>query len=401
MKLAKRLEAVKPSATLAVTAKANEMKAKGVDVVGFGAGEPDFDTPVLIKDAAKKALDQGFTKYTPTAGILPLREAIAARIQKEHGLTYAPTQVLVSCGGKHALFNLFQALLDEGDEVIIFTPYWVSYADMVRVAGGVPVLVETTMDTGFDPAPEQIRKAFSPRTRAVIVNSPSNPTGAMLSRRTLETVIACVKGKDVVVVSDDIYDRLVYRGKFENVLDLDPSIQGQVALVNGASKTYSMTGWRIGWTAGPQPLVAAMQKLQDNSTSNPNSFAQKGALAALTTGAVMDEEVEKMRKVFDDRRKHIVARLNAIPGIRCFDPAGAFYVFPDVSALLSRKAPGAAEPLGTDLRLIDLLLEKHLVAAVPGSAFGAPGYVRLSFATSMEQIDKGCDRIAEMAKSLT
>lgn len=399
MKLAKRLDAVKPSPTLAVTAKANEMKAKGIDVVGFGAGEPDFDTPVLIKDAAKKALDQGFTKYTPTAGIQPLREAIAARIEAEHRLKYAPNQVLVSCGGKHSLFNLFQALLDEGDEVVIFTPYWVSYADMVRVAGGVPVLVETTMDTGFDPTPEQIRRAFTARTRAVVVNSPSNPTGAMLSRRTLETVIECVKGKDVLVVTDDIYDHLVYRGKFENVLDLDPSLVGQVALVNGASKTFAMTGWRIGWTAGPQPLIAAMQKLQDNSTSNPNSIAQKGALAALTDPAV-NAEVEKMRQEFDVRRKHIVGRLNAIPGIRCFDPSGAFYAFPEVKGLLGRKAPGAAEPLGTDLKLIDLLLEKHLVAAVPGSAFGAPGYIRVSFATSMAQIDKGCDRIAELAKSL-
>lgn len=401
MKLASRLDAVKPSATLAVTAKANEMKAKGVDVVGFGAGEPDFDTPVAIKDAAKKALDQGFTKYTPTAGIQPLREAIAARIAKEHpALTpYAPNQVLVSCGGKHALFNLFQALINPGDEVVIFTPYWVSYADMVRIPGGVPVLVETTMDTGFDPSPEQIRKAFTAKTRAVIVNSPSNPTGAMLSRRTLETVVECVKGKDILVVSDDIYDHLVYKGKFENVLDVDPSIQGQVALVNGASKTFSMTGWRIGWTLGPQPLVAAMQKLQDNSTSNPNSIAQKAALAGLTLAGI-DEEVEKMRTAFDARRKHIVQRLNAIPGVRCFDPSGAFYAFPDVSALLKKKAPGAAEPLGTDLRLVELLLEKHLVAAVPGSAFGAPGYIRCSFATSMEQIDKGCDRIAEMVKTL-
>ncbi|MGC3998959.1 MAG: pyridoxal phosphate-dependent aminotransferase [Anaeromyxobacter sp.] len=399
MKLAKRLDAVKPSPTLAITAKARDMKAKGIDVVGFGAGEPDFDTPAMIKDAAKKAIDQGFTKYTPTAGIQELREAIAASIEKAHQLAYKPSEVLVSCGGKHALFNLFQALLDPGDEVVIFTPYWVSYADMVRVAGGTPVLVETTMDTGFDPAPEQITKAIGPKTRAVIVNSPSNPTGAMLSRRTLETVISCVKGKDILVVSDDIYDRLVYRGKFENVLDLDPSLRGQVALVNGASKTFSMTGWRIGWTAGPQPLIAAMQKLQDNSTSNPASISQKAALAALTLPGV-DEEVEKMRKVFDERRKHIVARLNAIPGVRCFDPGGAFYAFPDMSALLSRKAPGAAEALGTDDRLIDLLLDKHLVAAVPGSAFGAPGYIRLSFATSMEQIDKGCDRIAEMVKSL-
>jgi aspartate aminotransferase len=399
MKLAKRLDAVKPSPTLAITAKAREMKAKGIDVVGFGAGEPDFDTPVIVKDAAKKAIDQGFTKYTPTNGIPELREAIAARIKEEHKIAYKPTEVLVSCGGKHALYNLFQALLNEGDEVVIFTPYWVSYADMVRVAGGVAVLVETTMDTGFDPAPDQIRKAIGPKTKAVILNSPSNPTGAMLSRRTLETVIECVKGKEILIVSDDIYDKLVYKGKFENVLDLDPSLQPQVALVNGASKTFSMTGWRIGWTAGPQPLISSMQKLQDNSTSNPTSIAQKAALGALTLPGV-DAEVEKMRRTFDDRRKHIVSRLNAIPAVKCFDPGGAFYAFPYVGELLTRKAPGAAAPLGTDDKLIDLLLEKHLVAAVPGSAFGAPGYMRLSFATSMEQIDKGCDRIAEMAKSL-
>ncbi len=399
MKLAKRLDAVKPSPTLAITAKAREMKQKGIDVVGFGAGEPDFDTPLLIKEAAKKAIDQGFTKYTPTNGIPELREAIAKRIQDEHRIAYKATEVLVSCGGKHALYNLFQALLNEGDEVVIFTPYWVSYADMVRVAGGVAVLVETSMETGFDPTPEQIRKAIGPKTKAVILNSPSNPTGAMLSRRTLETVIEQVKGKEILVVTDDIYDKLVYRGKFENVLDLDPSLQGQVALVNGASKTFSMTGWRIGWTAGPQPLVSAMQKLQDNSTSNPASISQKAALAALTVPGI-PAEVEKMRVTFDGRRKHIVERLNAIPGVKCFDPGGAFYAFPHVGELLKRKAPGASEPLGTDGKLIDLLLEKHLVAAVPGSAFGAPGYMRLSFATSMEQIDKGCDRIAEMAKSL-
>jgi aspartate aminotransferase len=314
-------------------------------------------------------------------------------------VTYAPGEVLVSCGGKHALYNLFQALLDPGDEVVIFTPYWVSYADMVRVTGGVPVLVETTMDEGFDPSPEAIRKAFSPRTRAVILNSPSNPTGAMLSRRTLETVISLAKGKDVLLVTDDIYDKLVYRGKFENVLDLDRSLQGQVALVNGASKTFSMTGWRIGWTAGPPALIAAMGKLQDNSTSNPNSIAQKAALAALTLPGI-DDELEAMRRTFDERRRHVVARLNAVPGIRCFDPAGAFYVFPDVSGLLSRRAPGSSEPIGTDDKLVDLLLEKYLVAAVPGSAFGGPGHLRLSFATSMEQIDKGLDRIEKLARDL-
>jgi aspartate aminotransferase len=396
MKLAKRLDAVKPSPTLAITAKAKELKAKGVDVVGFGAGEPDFDTPAMIKEAAKKAIDAGFTKYTPTNGIPELREAITAQIAKDHpGLAYKATEVLVSCGGKHALYNLFQALLNEGDEVVIFTPFWVSYADMVRVAGGVPVLVETTMDTGFDPSPEQIQRAVGPRTRAIVVNT----TGAMLSRRTLETVVEVVKGKDILIVTDDIYDKLVYKGTFENVLDVDRSIQGQVALVSGASKTFSMTGWRIGWTAGPQALISSMQKLQDNSTSNPTSIAQKAALAALTLPGVY-EEVEKMRRTFDERRKHIVGRLNAIPGIRCFDPSGAFYAFPYVGELLGRKVPGQAEPLGTDDRFIAHLLDVHRVAAVPGSAFGAPGYMRLSFATSMEQIDKGCDRIAEMAKSL-
>ena len=399
MKLAKRLDGVKPSPTLAISAKAAELKAKGVDVVGFGAGEPDFDTPALIKEAAKKAIDAGFTKYTPTGGIPALREAIAAQAKRQHGLDYKPSEVLVSCGGKHALYNLFQALLDPGDEVVIFTPYWVSYADMVRLAGGVPVLVECGLERGFEPTPQQIAGAVGPRTRAVIVNSPSNPTGVMFSRPTLQAVVDAVKGRDVLVVSDDIYDRLVYRGTFENVLTLDPSLRPQVAIVNGVSKTYAMTGWRIGWTVGPAPLIAAMQKLQDNSTSNASSIAQRAALGALTLP--LDEEVERMRRTFDERRGHIVARLNAIPGVRCFDPPGAFYAFPSIQDLLARKAPGQKEPLGTDERFVAHLLEAHQVAAVPGSAFGAPGYVRLSFATSMEQIDKGVDRIAAMVATLS
>ncbi len=399
MKLAQRLDGVKPSPTLAITAKANELKAKGVDVVGFGAGEPDFDTPQAIKDAAVKAIAAGYTKYTPTGGIPKLREAVAARIQAEHGVAYKPSEVLVSCGGKHALYNLFQALLNPGDEVVIFTPYWVSYADMVRLAEGTPVLVETGPESDFEPTPAQIQGAITPKTKAIIVNSPSNPTGAMFSRKTLETVIAAVKGKEILIVSDDIYDKLVYRGKFENVLDLDPSLREQVALVNGVSKTYAMTGWRIGWTAGPQALVSAMQKLQDNSTSNASSIAQHAALAAVTLP--LEAEVEKMRQTFDLRRKHIVQRLNAIPGVKCNEPSGAFYVFPDVRALLSRKAPGQAEPLGNDERFIAQLLDAHKVAAVPGSAFGAPGFMRLSFATSMEQIDKGLDRLAELVKTLT
>jgi aspartate aminotransferase len=399
MKLAKRLDAVKPSPTLAITAKAKELQSKGIDVVGFGAGEPDFDTPQPIKQKAIDAINEGFTKYTPTGGIPPLREAIAARVGKENDTTYKASEVLVSCGAKHSLYNLFQALLNAGDEVVIFTPYWVSYADMVRLADGVPVLVEGKLEDGFEPRPEAFKKAITSRTRAVIVNSPSNPTGAVLSRGTLEMIAREVKGKDILVVTDDIYNKLLYRGTFVNVLGVDPSLKDQTAVVNGVSKTYSMTGWRIGWTAGPADLIAAMQKLQDNSTSNPNSIAQRAALGALQLP--LDEEIEKMRTVFDGRRKHIVQRLNAIEGVKCFDPGGAFYAFPDFSALLKRKAPGQAEAIGSDTRFADILLNDHKVAAVPGSAFGAPGFMRLSFATSMEQIDKGLDRIAAMAKTLT
>jgi len=398
MRLAKRLDAVKPSPTLAITAKAKELKAKGIDVVGFGAGEPDFDTPKAIKQAAIKAIDEGFTKYTPTNGIPELREAISKRIAQDHGISYKPTDILVSCGGKHALYNLFQGLLNPGDEVVIFAPYWVSYADMVRLADGVPVIVHTRHEDGFEPSHEAIKQAITPRTRAIIVNSPSNPTGAVFGRATLQNIVSEVKGKDIVVVTDDIYDRLIYRGRFENVLTVDPALHPQVVLVNGVSKTYSMTGWRIGWTAGPQPLISAMQKLQDNSTSNPASISQKAALAALTLP--IDDEVERMRKIFDDRRQHIVARLNAIEGVTCFDPGGAFYAFPYIGKVLGRKIPGTSEPVGTDDRFVAYLLDQHKVAAVPGSAFGAPGYMRLSFAISLDQIDKGVDRIAVAVKSL-
>lgn len=399
MKLANRLDGIRPSPTLAINAKAAELRARGVDVVGFGAGEPDFDTPEAIKDAARRAIDAGHTKYTPTGGIPALREAIAASVEKRHGLDYEAKEVLVSCGGKHALYNLFQALLDPGDEVVIFTPYWVSYADMVRLAQGTPVLVETGFDDGFEPSRERIEKAFSPKTRAVIVNSPSNPTGVVFSRETLRAIIDCVKGREILVVTDDIYARLVYRGTFENVLTLDPSLRPQVAIVDGVSKTYAMTGWRIGWTVAPADLIASMQKLQDNSTSNASSIAQHAALGALTLD--LDAEIEKMRQTFDRRRQHIVRRLNAIPGVRCFDPPGAFYAFPYLGELLDRRAPSQKDPLGSDERFVAHLLEAHQVAAVPGSAFGAPGYMRLSFATSMEQIDKGVDRLAEMVATLS
>jgi aspartate aminotransferase len=399
MKLAKRLDAVKPSPTLAISAKAKELKAKGIDVVGFGAGEPDFDTPEVIKQAAVTALEQGFTKYTATNGILELREAVCAKIAQQQGLSYKANEVIISCGAKHALYNLFQALLNPGDEVVIFAPYWVSYADIVRLAEGVPVIVRTRHQDAFEPRAADIKKAFTARTRAVIVNSPANPTGAVLGRETLQNIITEARARNALIVSDDIYARLIYQGRFENVLTLDPSLRPQVALVNGVSKTYAMTGWRIGWTAGPHDLIAAMQKMQDNSTSNPTSIAQKAALAALTLP--LEEEVERMRKIFDERRQLIVGKLNEIEGISCFDPRGAFYAFPYIGELLKRKAPGEKEPLGTEDRFVARLLDVHKVAVVPGSAFGAPGYVRLSFAVAADQIEKGVARIAEMAKSLS
>jgi aspartate aminotransferase len=398
MKLAHRLDGAKPSPTLAITAKARELAQKGVDVVGFGAGEPDFDTPRRIKDAAVKAIDEGFTKYTPTAGIPPLREAIAAVTSKQSGLSFKAAEVLVSAGAKHSLYNLFQSLLDPGDEVIVLNPSWVSYADMVRLAEGIPVFVDTREEDGFEPKPGAVKKAMTARTRAIILNSPSNPTGAVLSHATLVDIALAVKGTEVVVVTDDIYQQLLYRGHFENILSVDPSLRPQTVIVTGVSKTYAMTGWRIGWAVGPLDLIAGMSKLQDNSTSNPSSIAQRAALAALTLD--LADELEQMRQAFDIRRRHIVRRLNEIPGIRCFDPPGAFYAFPHIAPLLARRAPGAKDILGTDDRFAAHLLEDHNVAVVPGSAFLAPGYLRLSFATSMEQIDKGVDRIAACVKHL-
>ena len=306
--------------------------------------------------------------------------------------------MLVSCGGKHALYNLFQALLNPGDEVVIFAPYWVSYADMVRLADGVPVIVQTRHEDGFEPSHEAIKKAIGPKTRAVIVNSPSNPTGAVFGRATLRNIVDEVKGKDILVVTDDIYDRLVYKGRFENVLTVDPSLHPQVALVNGVSKTYAMTGWRIGWTAGPQPLISAMQKLQDNSTSNPTSISQKAALGAMTLP--LEAEVEAMRKVFDERRQHIVKRLNAIPGVTCFDPGGAFYAFPYVG-----NAPRQEDPR-TDRAHRNRREVRRPPARPPqggrGPRFGlrGAGLPAPLLRHRLDQIDKGVDRIAEMVKSL-
>jgi len=393
MRIASRLVEIKPSITLAVTARAARLRAEGVDVIGFGAGEPDFDTPTHIKDAAKRALDNGQTKYTEVAGTLALRKAVCKEIEKAHGLHYAPEQVQVSCGAKHSLYNIFHALLDEGDEVVIPAPYWVSYPDIVKLAGGRPIIVETDAENGFVMTAAELRHALTDRTRAVILNSPSNPTGAAYSKAQLAALADVLEEREhVIVVSDDIYRKLVYGGfAVHEIATLSPNLAARAVVVDGMSKTYSMTGWRIGYALGPKPLIAAMNTLQGQSTSNPTSIAQAAAQAALEGP---QECVEEMRKKFDERRQKIVSLLRAIPNVSCFDPQGAFYAFPDVSAYVGRRTPAGAA-VDDDVALCDYLLDVGRVAVVPGSGFGAPGFVRLSYATSMDNIVRGLERMAE------
>ncbi|HZH03926.1 MAG TPA: pyridoxal phosphate-dependent aminotransferase [Myxococcaceae bacterium] len=396
MKLAARLEAIRPSPTLALTAKAKALAAQGEDVVSFAAGEPDFDTPEVIKAAAIQALKEGFTKYTATPGIPELRKAICDKLQKDNGLTYAPEQVIVSVGAKHSLYNIFQALLSPGDEVVIFAPYWVSYPDMVKLAGGTPVIVETREEDGFAPDPAALKRALTPRTRAVILNSPSNPTGAVLSRQALEKVAEAVRGHDCLLVTDDIYEKLLYvPGPFVNIANAAPDLMARTVVVNGFSKAYSMTGWRLGYTAGPKVLISAMQSVQDQSTSNPTSIVQRAGVAALREA---EPDVARMVAEFKVRRDLIVAGLNAVPGLSCRTPEGAFYVFPDVRGWFGKRYKG--QPVEDSARLSEMLLEHCRLAGVPGSAFGTEGFLRLSFATSREVIEKGLGRLREFAQAL-
>ncbi|WP_257446502.1 pyridoxal phosphate-dependent aminotransferase [Archangium lipolyticum] len=395
MNLANRLKAIKPSPTLALNAKAKALVAQGVDVVSLAAGEPDFDTPDFIKQAAIEALRQGFTKYTPTSGIQELREAICAKLERDNHLTFAPEQVLVTVGAKQALYNAFQALLNEGDEVIIVAPYWVSYPDMVQLAGGKPVFVETREEDGFAPDPDAIRKALSPRTKALVLNSPSNPSGAVFSKAALEGIAQAVRGHECLILSDDIYEKLLYQGQFLNIGNVAPDLVSRLVVINGMSKAFSMTGWRMGYVAGPKWLISGMQMIQDQSTSNAASFAQKAAVAALRGPQdIFVPMVEEYR----GRRDLVVDTLNAIEGVRCRRPEGAFYVLPNVSGLFGRSYKGT--PVTGSVQFSEILLNDFRVAAVPGAPFGAEGYIRMSFATSREQLNKGLERFRELAASL-
>jgi aspartate aminotransferase len=396
MRLANRLQAIKPSPTLALNAKAKALAAQGVDIVGLAAGEPDFDTPEYIKQAAIDAMRAGFTKYTATAGIPELRAAICEKFQRDNQLTYAPDQVVVTAGGKHALFNLFLALLNEGDEVIILAPYWVSYPEMVLLAGGKPVILETREEDGFAPDPEAIRRALTPRTRALIINSPSNPSGAVLSRQALEGIADAVRGHDCLIVSDDMYEKLLYEGRFLNIANVAPDLFPRLVVTNGMSKAYAMTGWRLGYAAGPKPLIAAMQMIQDQSTSNASSLVQKAGLAALQGP---EDTIRTMVAEYRVRRDLFVDGLNAIPGIHCRRPEGAFYVLPNFRALLGRTYKG--RKLESSVRISEILLDDFRVAAVPGAPFGAEGYVRMSFVTSREVLQKGLVRLREFVGALS
>jgi len=396
MKLAQRLAAIQPSPTLSLNAKARAMAARGEDVLSFAAGEPDFDTPDFIKQAAIAALRGGFTKYTATAGIPELREAICAKLARDNGLAFAADQVIVSCGAKHALYNTFQALLNPGDEVIVVAPYWVSYPDIVRLAEGVPVVIPGVAERGYAPDPEVLQRALTPRTRAVILNSPSNPTGGVMSDAALTAMGEVLRRHDCLIVTDDIYEKLLYReGPFHNLANVAPDLAPRTVVVNGFSKAFSMTGWRLGYAAGPRELVAAMQNLQDQSTSNPNSIAQKAGVAAL---AGPPDALVAMVAEFKARRDLLVRGLNALPGVDCRVPEGAFYAFPSFAKLLSRRYRG--QPLANSTRLSEVLLTDFRLAAVPGLPFGAEGHLRLSFATSRATLERGLGRLADFVRGL-
>ncbi|MFA5073852.1 MAG: pyridoxal phosphate-dependent aminotransferase [Nitrospirota bacterium] len=394
MQLAKRMDDIAESITLAVTAKANALKKAGVDVVSFGAGEPDFDTPVFIKDAAIKALQAGMTKYAPTPGTPEARKAIADKLQRENGLAYAPEQIIVSVGGKHALYVAFMATISPGDEVIIPAPYWVSYPEMVKLAGGKPVFVTGSPDNNFKITPAQLEKAITSKTKMVIINSPSNPGGHTYAPEELAALAKVIEPhKDIWVCSDEIYEHLVFDGqKTCSWAALNPEVWMERTITcNCLSKTFAMTGWRIGFTAGPKSLISAMSKLQSQMTSNITSFCMPAIVEAYTNPN-SKTEVEKMRQAFEKRGEHIWKRLNAIPGVKCVKPTGAFYVFPSIKAFLNKPVGPKRTVASEAVAFSTAVLEEAHIAIVPGNDFGFPDHVRLSFATSMENINKGIDR---------
>ena len=394
MSLSTRVQAIKPSPTLAVTARAAKLKAEGKDIIGLGAGEPDFDTPQHIKDAAIAAINKGFTKYTAVGGTPSLKAAIIAKFKRDNGLDYTAKQILVSCGGKQSFFNLALAVIKPGDEVIIPAPYWVSYPDIVLIAEGKPVIVQAGIEQGFRMSAAQLEAAITPRTKMVVINSPSNPSGAVYTLDELKALGEVLrKHPDILIATDDMYEHIALTdAKFVNILNACPDLYPRTMVLNGVSKAYAMTGWRIGYAAGPENIITAMENVQSQSTSNPTSISQVAAEAALNgdQGCIVP-----MVQAFRERHEFVVNGLNRIPGLKCIKAGGAFYAFPDArEAIAALHAKGAIKET-TDIAFSEYLLEHGGVAVVPGSAFGSEGYMRLSFATSMKNLSEALERIAK------
>jgi aspartate aminotransferase len=396
MNLAKRLQLIKPSPTLMVTVQVAALRRQGIEVIDFGAGEPDFDTPEHIKEAAVTALRQGKTKYTPVGGTAELKEAIIAKLQRDNGLTYSLQEVTANCGGKHTLFNAFHALFGEGDEVLIPAPYWVSYSDMVILAGGQPKLLPSSEETGFKITAAQLQAAIGPQSKALLLNSPSNPTGAAYTEDELRQIVEVIERSNLLVISDDVYEKFLYDSpRCPHILTLKPHLRERVLIANSVSKTYAMTGWRLGYAAGPREVIVAIETLQSQSTSNPNSIAQAAAVVALTG---TQEPVAIMAREFAKRRNYVVQRLRAMPGISCTLPEGAFYVFPRVSAYFGAQWQDKTITSAMDLSLY--LLQEAKVAVVAGEGFGSPDHLRISYATSMQNLEQGLDQIEAALKRL-
>ena len=390
LSLSSRADMLKPSPTLSIAARANAMKAQGLDVISLSAGEPDFETPEPVRQAAIDALNAGFTKYTPTSGIKELKEAIVEKLSNESGVKSTIEQIIVSSGAKQSLYNSMMVLIEPGDEVLLIAPYWMTYAEQVMLAGGTPVAVHTDASNGFIPTYDQLAEKVTNRTKAIVINSPCNPTGALFDRETTKAIAQLALRHDLWVISDEIYNRLVYKDKSTSIASLGSDIAERTITIGGCSKTYAMTGWRIGYACAPKPVASAMGNLQDQVTSNPNSFAQKGAVAALK---MSPEKIEPMRAEFQARRDLIIDLLNDIPKVKVSKPEGAFYALPDVSAYLNNK-------IRDDISLVEHLLDKAMVATVPGSVFEAPGHIRISYAASRDNIRKGIERIANALQEL-
>jgi aspartate aminotransferase len=395
--LSRRAQALKPSPTLAISAKEKALKAQGIDIAGFGAGEPDFDTPDHIKQAAINAINEGFTKYTPVAGIDPLKDAVIEKFRKDNGLDYKREEIVISCGGKHSLYNLFQAVFQEGDEVLIPVPYWVSYPPMVELAGAKPVFVETDEADDYQITGELLKKYVTKRTRAIVLNYPSNPVGSVYSQKNLEEIGKVAVENDFYIISDEIYEKLAYDEYVHtSIASLDKAFKERTIIAHGVSKTYSMTGWRIGFAAGPKEIIGAMSNIQSQSTSNPTSISQKAAVAALTGP---QDSIAAMLVQFKKRRDFLVSGFRSLEGVSCYNPKGAFYVFPNLSTVIGKSFNG--KKIESSTSFTALLLEEFHTAVVPGVEFGKEGYLRLSFATSMEVIEKGFERIKKALSALS